>query len=546
MLKRIRNTILLMLFAAINGNAYTVLTAGGAITETDSIPKTIRKVERLTNGTKVTYEFGAALLISDQLKENAYYPLLDGFGQTDTEHMPWVPIRVDKFSVSDSIDCEISVLESDWIDVSLTISPSRASLPQISEFVYTSENLPRVSPINMMMPYDLVTDIGTEVYRDTQIKSVMICPIQYNPIKKIVRFFRRFSYLVSEPKSEVSSMVSKERSRKFFDDPIFSGLVNYETDIFPFRPTGPNLNTFFSESRPKSYLIIAHENVRWASQELYWWKQWQGYGMTLEVRKEWTSESIKAAVKKFKEDNYDTAYFVLLAGDEKLIPPCTYTNPYFDKNGKRYEDINTDLDYFLLDGPGDNLPDLYYGRIPASNEIEMKAIVNKIINYERDPNVNKNTTSFVAAAEFEDIGPKDNVEDRYFCSTTETIAQSLEPVFDNFSRLYYSNNDVYPAGWKSDIIGLEFPEYLRDESIWRHTPNDVVDEINNGANIILHRGHGIIEGWWKPNFKVSYFQNLTNEVTPFIFSINCRSGQYYSDNNFTKKYYVWIKLVQLG
>ena len=72
--------------------AYTVLdTSTGLIRESESMPEPVRTVEKLTNGTKVTYEFSEILLEADPLVPGAYYPTISGFGQTETETQPWLP-----------------------------------------------------------------------------------------------------------------------------------------------------------------------------------------------------------------------------------------------------------------------------------------------------------------------------------------------------------------------------------------------------------------------------------------------------------------------
>lgn len=187
--------ILLFCCLAITANAYTVLDAAtGTIQETNTLPTVTRTVEKLSNGTKVTYEFSGVLLMADPLKSETYYPLIEGFGQTATEKEAWLPVRNDRFMLTDSTGCNVSILSDETVTVRILMSPARADHAETEDFEYTSSNLPIITSRPKFLPEQIAFDQGCEIYRGYFIKSVQIHPIQYNSITRRARFHKKFSY----------------------------------------------------------------------------------------------------------------------------------------------------------------------------------------------------------------------------------------------------------------------------------------------------------------------------------------------------------------
>ena len=56
--------------------------------------------------------------------------------------------------------------------------------------------------------------------------------------------------------------------------------------------------------------------------------------------------------------------------------------------------------------------------------------------------------------------------------------------------------------------------------------NDIIDAINEGTSIILHRDHGSFQGWGTPSFKSRDLDRIviTDNQYPIAYSINCASG----------------------
>lgn len=507
--------LLLLLSAAFWAHAFSVLnTSTGAISEKDIVTPPERIIENLENGTKVTYLISEVLLAPDSIFTGACHPLLDQFSLTATEGEPWLPIKAERITCPDSFS-KLQLLEDDYIDVILTISPARPITVNGTDIIENSENIPPINISNSFIPSDIATLGNTAIYRGDVLQSIIVSPIQYNPSNKTMRIHRKFSYFVS------SSAPMPEKKSDILSD-VF--LNNFDISIID----ALKFTKFYRETDvPISYLMLAPSSLeRWAT-ELHYWKQHLGYEVELDVRDKWTTTSIKERISEFYNSRTD-AYYVLLIGDNQLMPSMLVKSPLDNKY------LYSDMYYACMDGPEDTMPDLIYGRIPASTSDELAAVVNKIIQYEKNPNNNKSETSFMAAAYFQDSN-KDGFEDVYFTRTAETVCSSLESVFDNVKRVYCHTSDATPTAWNRNTVGLTFPESLKKSEAWGGNKSDIISAINGGCNMVLHRDHGTTLGWADPAFSTSDLADLNNNIYPIVFSINCLSGNFTATNNFAKK-----------
>ncbi|MBC8485378.1 MAG: T9SS type A sorting domain-containing protein, partial [Bacteroidetes bacterium] len=61
---------------------------------------------------------------------------------------------------------------------------------------------------------------------------------------------------------------------------------------------------------------------------------------------------------------------------------------------------------------------------------------------------------------------------------------------------------------------------------WNGNTNDVINGINNGAFMLVHRGTGSEQGWGEPDFSNNDINALNNTNLTFIWSIDCLTGKF--------------------
>lgn len=510
---------ILLLTTAIGVRAFSVLnTSTGVISEKDIITPPERIVENLKNGTKVTYIVSEVLLAPDPIFAGTWHPLLEQFSLTATEREAWLPIKSERITCPDSFSNELQILEDDYIDIVLTISPARPISVNGTDLIESSENIPPITLSNSFTPYNIAELGSTAIYRGNAFQSIVVSPIQYNSETKTMRIHRKFSYLLSSfaPTADAENIGAYER----IPDPISKNL-----DLRVEKPQ------FISSERitpaPISYLMLAPLSLQEWATELHYWKQHMGYDVVLDIRDNWTTTSIKERISEFYNSRTD-AYYVLLIGDNDLMPSMLVKSPLDNKY------LYSDMYYACMDGPDDTMPDLIYGRIPATTSNELAAVVKKIMQYEQNPNNGNSKTSFMAAAYFQDYNT-DGYEDVYFTRTAETVCSSLESVFDNVKRVYCHTPNAKPTAWNKNTVGFTFPESLKKNEAWGGTKSDIIAAINGGCNMVLHRDHGTTSGWADPSFSTTDLVHLNNSVYPIVFNINCHSGNFTANDNFSKK-----------
>ncbi|MHA1805565.1 MAG: C25 family cysteine peptidase [Promethearchaeota archaeon] len=271
-----------------------------------------------------------------------------------------------------------------------------------------------------------------------------------------------------------------------------------------------------------------------------------------------TSEKIRNMIK-FYHENHGTQW-VLLAGDaeEDLIPIRKVYNPDVVEVGQgesEYDDWSdyykpTDFYYADLDGTWDDngngkygesalytgsqdeiewTPDVYVGRFPASSASDLEKMVNKTLQYEKNPYVGTWMSRMLLAGGVSSLSP---LEDEAKLTTYIWQQQVLSEM--NFTHLYRTSSPYDPP---------TPPEPNQQQGL---TSNSFKNHLNLGYSTILIAGHGL------PTKFNDYFGDIytssdtsTNYYMPsLIYSDACSTASYdKTDNNLGE---ILIKRVNSG
>ncbi|NOY78289.1 MAG: type IX secretion system sortase PorU [Calditrichaeota bacterium] len=162
---------------------------------------------------------------------------------------------------------------------------------------------------------------------------------------------------------------------------------------------------------------------------------------------------------------------ILGHSDENWIPA------YEDSSLDEYSTLTSDDWYASVNG-NDHLIDYAIGRIPSQTTDQAENVLNKIVDYESNPNFApwRNQVTIVADDEFGDIS-KGNVNETIHTRDAEDIAEHYYPAL-------YDKNKIYLT---------EYPMVLDAAASGRRKPaaeNDFVEKINQGCLMINYLGHG--------------------------------------------------------
>lgn len=207
----------------------------------------------------------------------------------------------------------------------------------------------------------------------------------------------------------------------------------------------------------------------------------------------------------FGDGNYD--YKMILTRQAPLVPP------YETNDGDAYDHINSSSfdDYFVRVVGDDRVVDLAVGRIPAQNEEEAEAILEKTRQYEGSRNFGLWRQSVILAAD-DDYPIQDGGG---FTGQSESLWRDLIPDWIEPVKLYLAN---YPA----PTVGVrKIPAAAQDLELY----------MDRGAVITNWVGHGNPNVWAHEGLldKEKFIGRLTNDsVLTYVAAVTCNFG-YFDD-----------------
>ncbi len=106
-------------------------------------------------------------------------------------------------------------------------------------------------------------------------------------------------------------------------------------------------------------------------------------------------------------------------------------------------------------------------------------------------------------------------------------------------RVYYTEGYINPTNYNPGHYSYGQPlppELLRTNGfLWDGGADDIVEIIDNGVFIALHRDHGSTDGWADPPFFSTDVARLDNgNNLPVVLSINCSSGRFIDSRTFAE------------
>jgi hypothetical protein len=374
-----------------------------------------------------------------------------------------------------------------------------------------------------------VRDLGT--LRDLEIVQVSIAAAQYEPAQTALQTFSSVQFSITFEDGE-DWFLPGERVRNPFErhfDATYAQVLNYPAVR---EHIGPG--ELVSWHCPgEELMIVTDPAFRPAADQLRDWKVEKGIATRVFETGSGAglAGTTAAQIRDFVRDRYDNCLvrpsYLLLLGDADHIPPFYLTTHYGDSAG-------SDLPYGQLGGFS-ILPQIAIGRMPVRTLAQAQVIVDKTIAYEKTPpNVPAFYGNVSLASYFQCC--RTNVDNpgttsRSFIETSELVRNALASSY-TVERIY-STSTTYHNDYAGDTTprryrnGTLLPAALGGNSgfAWSGSTTDVVNAVNTGRFLMMHRGHGGVNGWGSPSFRSTHLSQLDNAaLTPVMYSINCASG----------------------
>ncbi len=466
----------------------------------------------------VTYNFTGAYMY-DQVENGKTYARIDmpDAQVLDIKGEPALPYYNDLLAISSEKNVSVKVVSSSYKEYSAS-----AVLPAVGPYLANSKK-PAVSEskvytTNSFYPAFTTQVEGVNTYRSLPYASVAVYPIQINPVTKKARCYSKITYrLTYDSKDGLKSLKSKKESLESFKE-----ILSNPKAIDNLKDESSDLRVSYSSY---DYVIVTTNTYTAAAKKLADWKTMLGYRCTTVVKSSWTETEVLNSVRNIYKSQSILPDYLLILGDHQDVPgvktTLSSTTFYSDNPYSRVKDTESN-------GSGHYASDVATGRISPENATQANLIVDKIINYEKNPPTSSAFYNRVLDfAYFQDNG-NDGKEDMNFTQSAEDIRNNLISKSYTVDRYYvHDNNSTCP---RTGYTNITLPnELLNCSSVWNRNISEAVSAINNGRVFAYYRGHGSKTGLASVGFTNTQVQNLSNgNKLPIFFNFTCSTGMFWS------------------
>lgn len=443
-----------------------------------------------SNGTyELNFELGDYNL-TEVTKNAVTYSYIDfeGIIRTNLEGYAELPYLNATVNLSADKNVDVKIIEGEYEDYSLEypLLPSRGVIYRDQDPATIPYEINPSSYLDSWYPRELATSTSPFILKDLRGTTVYVYPFRYNAVHNILRVYKNLTVQLIEDETTPVNPLQKEPQTVLKEmDGIYKSLfINY-------NQTSDDLTI----GEYGDILVICTDRDVDAIQPYIDWKMEKGFNVSLEVVA--TGTNVKTLVQDSYSANNNLLY-VLLVGD------------WADIKSDAMGGAPTDPQLGCVVG-SDDFADISIGRFSANNADHVTIQVNKVIEYEKNPDVGGSWyTSALGVASNQ--GPGDDNELDY--EHIDVIYNDkLDPfTYDNFSTAYD------PSGTSSMVAAA----------------------INDGVSVINYCGHGSETSWGSTGFSNNHIAQLTNgNKLPIIFSVACVNGSFTGSNDCFAE--AWLK-----
>lgn len=419
---------------------------------------------------------------------------MEGYGSSYAPGLPQLPqlTKLLQIPVCDSVVATVTnaqYTDYDAADLGIhhPVYPSQRTVSKGEtnpEFSYNQ----LVYHSGALFHYPLVYVEKAGVKRNAALANIYVSLVQYNPVTQKIRIYTHVDVEFTFVNADMARTMALEK----FSSPLFaldrSLVINKMQEM----------RDEYSYS-PIKYLIIApsmfESNVDLAA--FVSWKRRMGYLVEVAYTSDANVGTTTTSIKNFIQSRYDAATaddpaptFLLLLGDREQLPAFT---------GQSDNSHITDLYYATLAG-GDNIPDLYYGRLSATTNAELSNQIEKILMYEQY-----------------------TMPDPTYLGNAVLIAGTdgnFGPTHANGQINYINNNYMNNNNPRYTNVMVHLYECTSQAA-------QIRSEVSAGTGWVNYTAHGSETGWYQPEFSNSHVSALQNTNKYGLMIGNCcQSGNF--------------------
>ncbi|MBG0858603.1 MAG: hypothetical protein IQL11_03800, partial [Bacteroidales bacterium] len=328
--------------------------------------------------------------------------------------------------------------------------------------------------------------------RGKSLANLLIKPVRYNPHSNNLEVITSMRIEIVFSKSSGAVSKAFQTESRLFTEFLQKGILDFNPD---------DVITGYTEE-PVTMVIMTDTVFRKHLQPFLKWKTQKGYRLKVLYRGDNLAGNSYSELKDTLTAIYNASSvtgtppeYLLIIGDVNKVP-------YYGT-----ENV-TDMYYGEFDGNGDYIPEMFIGRLPVADTSELKAVIQKIIQYEK--------------FEFADTN-------RFYSRSLITAGYDAGYSYIMNGQINYAITNYLTPQNKINEYHFYYPQsYTAKDS--------VIKLVNNGVSFLNYTGHGDASGWLHLNIKVPDIPSFTNSnMYPFVISNACGTSRYNLSSSFGNK-----------
>ena len=451
----------------------------------------------------LTYQIPGVAMTPVTINGESYVvPSLDKESRLLIAGEPDLPLICRSVIIPDTAKMQASVLDASYVDYQgINVASSKgnllrtvdpATIPYTFGDVYTTDAWYPASIVSLREPY---------ILRDYRGQTVVLSPVQYNPMEKTLRVYTHVTVQLTPSGLDTTNILLRTQPVTTVDA-TFAGI--YAQHFLNY-----NIGRYTPVEEQGNMLIITYDSFYQDMVPFLQWKHQEGIPTEMvNVSTIGASNAIKSYIADYYNTNGLT--FVLLVGDSAQVPTFLLSGEASDPS------------YSYVVG-NDHYPDLFVGRFSAETNAQVQTQVQRSVEYERDPQAGADWYHKGIG-----IGSEYGVGD-----DNEYDWQHIRNIRSQLLNFTYTYVDEFYGGSQG---GQDQPGEPSSSS--------VATALNDGRSILNYCGHGGPDGWGTSGFSSGNVNQLTNDnMLPFIDSVACSVGDF---DGYTCFCEAWLRATHNG
>ena len=326
--------------------------------------------------------------------------------------------------------------------------------------------------------------------RGANLARLDIAQVQYNPVTNTIIVFQNLEIKLHFINGNIQKTINtKGKTNSLNFSQTYSTILNNQV----LETKGNNV----SSNMPLKYVIVADSIYKKSLQSFIKWKTKKGFQMIEAFTNDPAVGKTTTSIRNYLINLYNNATpndpaptYVLLVGNTLQIPSFV---------GQIVEDINTgphNTDLYYGEYTNDFLPEVFYGRLPADDTLQLQSMIDKILHYEN----------------YQMTDPS------YLANNLLIAGVDQENGYLMNNQLNYENTNYINSAHGINPLIYNYPMSASKAA-------EIITKFNNGTGFLNYTGHGEFSGFMNPSFQTSDIASLSNtDKYPVIISNACNTN----------------------